>query len=425
MDEKFINFIIDKYKSFRQSIEVNIKSKKIRLQNNDCYLITDSWDIEFNKIIKSYESNKKLKKSNIPFTLPNKNPEFINNISFFIEFIKKQQKFKLYSKDFIDIIKEKFSLNICQNSPVKYCTGNNKIIIEFKDKNENNAVLINYPLSNYYTLYFIEIKKDERQNNCLYNKILSIEAFKEKIIKEKFNNIIYSKEELINNKTKCFPPNKNKIHSISKNKGDKKRKNTDYSIRQKQNSKKIYSLIDSNIFNKRNKNKNRNLSKENSINSLKSYSTRKKIRYKSNRKNKNNTKGDINDGSQISLSINLCDTNSFNPSTPKVNSILRSFKTNDICNISFSKENQIEKKNNLLKIKSDNTINELNEPKKNEEEFEHELYNNELIEENHKIKITNEKEYFNEFIFSKKKTIESDQEIKDKKRILKIYKKII
>jgi len=79
---------------------------------------------------------------------------------------------------------------------------------------------------------------------------------------------------------------------------------------------------------------------------LKSYSTRKKIRYKSNRKNKNNTKGDINDGSQISLSINLCDNNSFNPSTPKVNSILRSFKTNDICNISFSKENQIEKKFN-------------------------------------------------------------------------------
>ena len=423
MDEKFINSIINKYKSFRKSLEELIKSKIIKLKNKDCYLITDCWDIELNKMIKSYESNKKFKKSNIHFTLPKQNPEFINNIPSFVEFIKKQQKFKLISKDFIDEINEKANLNICQNTPVTYYTGNNKIIIEFKDKNENIAVLINYPLLNYFTLYFIEIKKDEIQKNILYFKILSIEKFKENVIKEKFNNTIYTKKEFINNKTKCFPTNyKKKINSISKNKGNKKRENINYNIRQKQDSKKKYSLIDSNIFTKRSK--NRTLSKEKSINSLTSYSSRRKIRYRTNRKIKNNTKGDVNDSSQISISINLCDNNNFNPSTPKINYINPSFGTNNICNISFSKESQKKKtkigENHLVKIKSENIKNKLNESKKNEEEVE--LYNNELIEENNIINI-NEKEYSNEFFFTKKKTIESDQEINDKNRIFKNLQK--
>ena len=36
MDEQFINNVINKYKSFRQNLEEQIKSNQIKLQNNDC-----------------------------------------------------------------------------------------------------------------------------------------------------------------------------------------------------------------------------------------------------------------------------------------------------------------------------------------------------------------------------------------------------
>ena len=36
MDEHFINNVINKYKSFRQNLEEQIKSNQIKLQNNDC-----------------------------------------------------------------------------------------------------------------------------------------------------------------------------------------------------------------------------------------------------------------------------------------------------------------------------------------------------------------------------------------------------
>ncbi len=62
MDEKFINEIINKYKSFRQHLEDLIKSDNIAIHDIDCYLINDSWDNELNQKIKSYESNKKNKK---------------------------------------------------------------------------------------------------------------------------------------------------------------------------------------------------------------------------------------------------------------------------------------------------------------------------------------------------------------------------
>ena len=44
MDEQFINNVINKYKSFRQNLEEQIKSNQIKLQNNECYLIKDNWD---------------------------------------------------------------------------------------------------------------------------------------------------------------------------------------------------------------------------------------------------------------------------------------------------------------------------------------------------------------------------------------------
>ena len=143
MDEQFINNVINKYKSFRQNLEEQIKSNQIKLQNNECYLIKDIWDNTLNRAINSYELSKKFSRNNNPstnFNLPKQNPEFINDISSFIECITKKNKFKLISKELIDLVNRKLNLKLYQNSIVNYYTGNNKLIIEFKGKNENNAI---------------------------------------------------------------------------------------------------------------------------------------------------------------------------------------------------------------------------------------------------------------------------------------------
>ena len=151
MDEQFINNVIYKYKSFRQTLEEQIKSNQIKLQNNDCYLIKDNWDNALSRIINSYEVSKNSKHtkytqySSSTFTLPEQNPEFINDISSFVECINKWNKFKLISKELIDLVNEKLNLKLYQNSIVKYYTGNNKLIIEFQSKKENYAILIKCP----------------------------------------------------------------------------------------------------------------------------------------------------------------------------------------------------------------------------------------------------------------------------------------
>ena len=161
MDEQFINKVINKFKSFRQAFEEQIKENQIKLQKNESYLIKDYWDKEINRIIINYEPSKKpkyTKYSSTIFTLPKQNPEFINDISSFVECMNKRNKFKLISNEFNDFVNEKLNLNLSQNSIIKYYTGRNKLIIEFKGKNENNTILINSPLSIYYKVYFIEKK---------------------------------------------------------------------------------------------------------------------------------------------------------------------------------------------------------------------------------------------------------------------------
>jgi len=201
MDEQFIKKVINKYKSFRQNLEEQTKNNQIKLQNSDCYLIKENWDIALNRSINNFENpprSRYTKNTSSTFTLPPQNPEFINDISSFIECINKRNKFKLISKEFIDLVNGKINLNLSQNNIVKFYAGNNKLIIEFR--NENNAILINYPFSRYYTLFFIEITKNNWQNQSLYKKILSIEDLNEQIKKEEFNNIIFTKEDFIKNK---------------------------------------------------------------------------------------------------------------------------------------------------------------------------------------------------------------------------------
>jgi len=200
MDEQFINKIIDKYKSFRQNLEEQINNNQIDLQNKECYLIKDNWDNALNRSINSYKSPQKSKytrNASSTFTLPQQNPEFINDISSFIEYVNKRNKFILISKEFIDLVNEKLNLNLSKNKIVKYYTGKDKLIIEYQDRNENNAILINHPFSR-FPVYFIV------KNRNLYKNILSIKEFNDQIKKEKFNNDIFTKEDYIKNKNNNY-----------------------------------------------------------------------------------------------------------------------------------------------------------------------------------------------------------------------------
>jgi len=94
----------------------------------------------------------------------------------------------------MNLINRKLNLNLYQKNTIIYFTGNNKLIIEFKGRNEKYAILINCPLIE-YQLYFIEIKKDDNRN--LYREILSIKELNEEIIAKEFNKIIFSKEEFL------------------------------------------------------------------------------------------------------------------------------------------------------------------------------------------------------------------------------------
>ena len=210
MDEQFINKVINKYNSFRKKLEEQIKSIQFKVSNNDCYLIIDSWDNELTRIIKNYESNK-INNKNRPsstFYLPRKNLEFVNSISSIFEYINKNNKFRLISKDFIELLKEELNLNLNQNNIVSYYTGNNKLIFEFNG-NENYAILLNCSSIKYYTLYFLDIKTNKSPNKDLYRNILSYKETVDVIKKKDFKDIILSEKEFKSNNTNNSSNNKN------------------------------------------------------------------------------------------------------------------------------------------------------------------------------------------------------------------------
>ena len=197
----------NEYNSFKGKLEKKIRSKKITLQNNECYLIENIWENEFsNKITQIEEflksnNNKKLDKKIYNF-YPEKNPIFYDNISSVINGIKKNKKFRLMSKKLIQNIYDKN--NLIDINLVNYFTGNNLLIIEYKGKNGNNSILVINSLNEYNNnnLLIISFKIKESEKIMIYNKLLSQEINLNQDLKKKLvnNNIIINFEEILNNK---------------------------------------------------------------------------------------------------------------------------------------------------------------------------------------------------------------------------------
>ena len=182
MDEETFISLSSEYYVFRKQFIKNLKSSKISIDPKDCYLIEESW---LNDIIKSfdkYDNLKKQKRVNHNFNfinwLPENDPEFINDIPSILNCIKNNKKFKLVSKNMMEYIYDKKDL--VDENYIKYYSGKNKLIIEYKEKgkikenNDNKALFIINPsdLSKVKKRAFIVSIKN-RDKLSLYKEILS------------------------------------------------------------------------------------------------------------------------------------------------------------------------------------------------------------------------------------------------------------
>ena len=147
------------YKNFKQELKSAINNRNI-INNKECYLIKKQWDTDIDTIFNN-NSFKKFKSSryrhsnisNNSINLPNEPPEIINDFKTLIECLKNGEQIILESKDLIESILGKYTLNKWfQKNYLIYSAKNNKIILEYPNKNEllliENAYLIPDEISN-------------------------------------------------------------------------------------------------------------------------------------------------------------------------------------------------------------------------------------------------------------------------------------
>ena len=226
MDEDSYISIKNNYYNFRKELEKKIKSPSISMNNEDSYLIEESWHNQLLDYFGKYDTLKEQGKINqntdfLDF-LPELEGEFINKFSEIINCVKENKKMKLINHELIKSIYEEDDLN--EQYIIKYYTGNNKIIIECKN-DDKKALLIVNPLNENNLeekAYIISIKKKEKIN--LFEDILNLENslknekifnFNKNIISFKiyfnilklFIHIYYYEKELKKNPENVFKEN--------------------------------------------------------------------------------------------------------------------------------------------------------------------------------------------------------------------------
>jgi hypothetical protein len=156
------------YNTFKDDLKSDISNETIS-NKNDCYIIKKSWDTELSKNFNNYNRNTfrnkfKSNYSNQPSTsnLPDKSPEFINDLKNLINCLKNEEKLILENFDLIELVAKKTGLKARKNV-LNYMAGNNKILLLYKY--ENNAILIENASSivegiskNTKKIYLIKIK---------------------------------------------------------------------------------------------------------------------------------------------------------------------------------------------------------------------------------------------------------------------------
>ena len=174
--------IKNEYTSFKDKIKKEIKNNKVSYHINDCFLIRDSLSQEL-KNNKAYD----LKNSFFgqKFGVQKDNILFINNQSFAITSYKYGYNLELVSKQLIEFIIH--DNDFIKNNSISCFAGYNKLIIEYKKKEDeryinnnyiNNCLLLINPFQliyNNYKSYIIAFKNNEINSIDLYRQILSQE----------------------------------------------------------------------------------------------------------------------------------------------------------------------------------------------------------------------------------------------------------
>ena len=221
MDEQFFVTIMNEYYSFKDRLEKRIKKSAFSCKYEDYYLIDENWN---NKLVKCFTDYKALKKSNENLkiskddcTLPEGDPEFINDFPKLIRHLKNNKNIKLVSKRLIEFIYSKNDLKGVNY--VYYFAGNNKLIIEYKGMNEKHALLSMAPLDekiNKNKLFILVINKQEKL--FLYKNLLSNENDLDIEKSTNFDSIIIPFDEYISCKHR--KNNSYVIKQIEFNQGD-------------------------------------------------------------------------------------------------------------------------------------------------------------------------------------------------------------
>ena len=218
MKEANFNSLKKIYDDFEFRLLKNIKNlnKYFFTQNNeDCYIIEESW---YNDLSKFFTTSNNTSK--IPF--PNNLFIFISDFKCIIDHLKNRKKFKLVNKKLIELLYR--NENKLKNIPIiRYYSGKNKIIIEYKEKKDNKALLFIDPLNQFAIInrtYIISYKNEDKLN--LYSDLLSEDNNYNIISKQKYKNFVITFQNYLNNNfTQISSQTQNDLYPINNNQNNK------------------------------------------------------------------------------------------------------------------------------------------------------------------------------------------------------------
>ena len=301
MNEKNITKIITEFNSFRENLinDVKDKSKTKLIKNKECILIKEDWHNEFSKIIDKCKNNNNKEEINkeIQKFIYNKKPEIFNDIESVINCLKNLFKFNLVSFNLINIAYNN-SINLNNINRAHYYTGNNKLIIEYKENEVNNAILFINPLEAIYDqeIFIFKIKNTNPDKLNFYRELLTKEEIdmtyfrgNKNIIIECniFNNEndkslhfkkIDTKQNNNSRQYNQYNINKNNLNKFINNSHKNKTNQTNQIIQINQSAQKINKL-----------DKKKNYRKFYSLTTINDYSNYEKLILEKKSKNRNNS----------------------------------------------------------------------------------------------------------------------------------------
>lgn len=184
--------IIKEFNSFENSLKFKINGSLVLYGSNYCYLIKENWYNKINNLINCKKNNQLdgNKDNIILLTLQNEQPEFLDDISSVLDCLGNKIKIKLISIKLLELIYDENILNA--HNQISFNSGNNKIIIEYKERPDNALLLLN-PLENISKILLITTINQlnlVNERNKLYKELLNKEKLDLDKIYNKYNQII-------------------------------------------------------------------------------------------------------------------------------------------------------------------------------------------------------------------------------------------